>query len=98
MTLKIKRGADEITVKAVGRLDSFTAPVLEKTINKLACDAPSIILEMSGIEMISDAGIEILLGTHKKISEVGELKLIGARESVIEVLKNSGCADALLVG
>ena len=32
MTIEIKRNAKEITIEVVGRLDTITAPVLEKTV------------------------------------------------------------------
>ena len=33
MTIEIKRNAEETTIELVGRLDTTTAPALDKTIN-----------------------------------------------------------------
>ena len=97
MTLEIKRSAKETTIKVVGRLDSFTAPVLEKMINKLACDNPRIVLEMSGLEQISDTGVSVLLGAHKKMGEIGSLRLKGVGKSVMDTLRANGCADVFAI-
>ena len=97
MTLEIKRSAKETTVKLVGRLDSFTSPVLEKMIIKLACDTPNIVLEMSGLEQISDTGVSVLLGAHKKMGEIGSLRLTGVCKSVMDTLRVNGCADIFTI-
>ena len=97
MTLEIKRSADVATIKVVGRLDSFTAPVLEKMINKVACGDSIIVLVLSGLDQVSDTGVRVLLDAHKKLSEIGSLRLTGVGEGVMETLKATGCAEVLSI-
>lgn len=97
MTLEIKRSAKETTVKVVGRLDSFTSPVLEKTIDKISNDTANIVLDLSGLEQVSETGIRVLLDAHKKMSEIGSLRLTGVCESVMETLRANGCAEVLAI-
>ena len=97
MTLEIKKSAGETTIKVVGRLDSFTAPVLEKMINKAALGEMSIVLELSGVEQVSDVGVSVLLNAHRKMSEMGSLRLTGVCESVMETFRTAGCADVLVI-
>lgn len=97
MTLEIKRSMGEATIKVVGRLDRFTAPVLEKTIDQLASGVPGIVLDMSGLEQISDTGVKVLLGAHEKLKESGALRLTGVGESIMETLRANGGADVLAI-
>lgn len=97
MTLEIKRNAQEATVKVVGRLDSFTAPVLERTIDKIASDTANVVLELSGLEQVSEIGVRALLNVHEKMSAKGSLRLTGVCEGVMETLRSNGCAEVLAI-
>ena len=97
MTIEIKRSSMETTIKVVGRLDLVTAPVLGKMIDQNSRNAENIVLELSGLESISDAGIRVLLGANEKIRPTGTFKLIGVGNNVMESLKTSGCADVLAI-
>ena len=62
MTIEIKKNAEATIIEIVGRLDTITAPELEKTINEDIGDAKNIILDVKGMEYISSAGLRVLLG------------------------------------
>lgn len=98
MTLEIKRSAKETTVKLVGRLDSFTSPALERTIDKIANDTSNVVLDLSGIEQVSEIGVRALLSVHDKMSAKGSLRLTGVCKSVMDTLRVNGCADILAIG
>ena len=95
MTIEIKKHENEITIEVVGRLDTITAPVLEKTIGENIGEIQSLILDFKGLEYISSAGLRILLGAQKKMKSQGSMKLIGVCEDVMEVLEMTGFADIL---
>ena len=97
MTLEIERHAKETTIKVVGRLDCFTAPALGKMIEQSARNAPGVILELSGLELISDAGIRVLLEANEKIQPTGSLLLTSVSDNVMNTLKASGCSDVLTI-
>lgn len=97
MTIEIKKNAKEITIEVVGRLDTITAPVLEKTIGESISDIQSLILDMKGLEYISSAGLRILLAAQKKIQSFGTMKLINVCEEVMEILEMTGFADILTI-
>ena len=97
MTIEIKKNAKEITIEVVGRLDTITAPVLEKTIGESISDIKSLILDMKGLEYISSAGLRILLAAQKKIQSFGTMKLINVCEEVMEILEMTGFADILTI-
>ena len=98
MTLEIKRSAKETTVKLVGRLDSFTSPALERTIDKIANETSNVVLDLSGVEQVSEIGVKALLSVHDKMSTKGSLRLTGVCEGVIKTLRDNGCAGILAIG
>ena len=97
MTIEIKKNEQEITIEVVGRLDTITAPALEKTINENIGSVESLILDLKGLEYISSAGLRVLLGAQKKMQKVGSMKLTGVCEDVMEVLEMTGFADILTI-
>ena len=97
MTLEIQTREQETTIEVVGRLDTITAPVLEKTINENIGSIESLILDLKGLEYISSAGLRVLLGAQKKMQRVGSMKLTGVCEDVMEVLEMTGFADILTI-
>lgn len=95
MTIDIKKNGDEVTLAIVGRLDTLTAPALDKVVSEECDGASGVIMDMKELEYISSAGLRVLLGTHKKMQRVGFLRLTNVGESVMEVLEMTGFADIL---
>ncbi len=97
MTIEIKKNANETVIEVVGRLDTITAPALEKTISENISEIKNLVLDFKGLEYISSAGLRVLLGAQKKIINNGSMKLIGVCEEVMEVLEMTGFADILTI-
>ena len=97
MTIEIKKIAKEITIEIVGRLDTITAPALEKTIGENISDIQTLVLDMKGLEYISSAGLRVLLGAQKKIQKIGSMKLINVCEAIMEIFEMTGFADILVI-
>ena len=97
MTIEIKRKADETVIKLVGRLDTTTAPALDKTINDDIEGTKNLVIDLAGLEYISSAGLRVLLSAQKKQQRVGSMKLLNVCESVMEVFEITGFADILVI-
>jgi anti-sigma B factor antagonist len=97
MTLEIKRNAEEIVMEITGRLDTTTAPALDKTINENIKDITSLILDFKCLEYISSAGLRVLLSAQKKMQQVGAMKVVNVCEEVMEVFEMTGFADILVI-
>ena len=95
MTIEIKKNAKETVIELVGRLDTTTAPSLDKTINDYLGNSKNLVLDFKNLEYISSAGLRVLLGAQKKMQKVGSMKLTGVCEEVMEVLEMTGFADIL---
>ena len=97
MTIEIKKTPAQTIIEVVGRLDTITAPTLEKTINEDAAGAKHIVLDMNGLEYISSAGLRVLLSAQKKMQKIGSMKLVNVCDAVMEVFEMTGFADILVI-
>ena len=97
MTIEIKRTAEVTTIEIIGRLDTTTAPELDKTINEVTADVKNLVLDFKGLEYISSAGLRVLLGAQKKMQKIGSMKLVNVREEVMEVFEITGFLDILTI-
>ena len=97
MTIEIKKNSQETIIEIVGRLDTITAPALDKTINEDIGDTKNLVLDVKGMEYISSAGLRVLLSTQKKMQKIGSMKLVNVCEVVMEVFEMTGFADILVI-
>ena len=97
MTIEIKKNNPETIIEIVGRLDTITAPALDKTINEDIGDAKNLVLDVKGMEYISSAGLRVLLAAQKKMQKIGSMKVINVCEEVMEVFEMTGFADILVI-
>jgi anti-sigma B factor antagonist len=95
MTIEIKKNVDELVLEITGRVDTITAPTLDKTINENLANVKSLILDLKGLEYISSAGLRVLLSAQKKMQQVGVMKVVNVCELVMEVFEMTGFADIL---
>ena len=97
MTMEIMKNTAETIIQIAGRLDTITAPTLDKTINEEIGDTKNLILDMKGLEYISSAGLRVLLGAQKKMQKIGSMKVVNVCETVMEVFEMTGFADILVI-
>ena len=97
MTIEIKKNAEETILEIAGRLDTITAPALDKTINEDIGDTKNLVLDVKGMEYISSAGLRVLLSAQKKMQKIGSMKVVNVCEEVMEVFEMTGFADILVI-
>ena len=97
MTIEIKKNAAETILQIAGRLDTITAPTLDKTINEDIGETRNLILDLKSLEYISSAGLRVLLGAQKKMQKAGSMKVVNVCEDVMEVFEMTGFADILVI-
>ena len=97
MTIEIKKTETETIIEIVGRLDTITAPALDKTINEDIGDTKNLVLDVKGMEYISSAGLRVLLSAQKKMQKNGSMKVTGVCAEVMEVFEMTGFADILVI-
>lgn len=96
MSLNIEKKAENgITFVLDGRLDTVTAPELEKELNEALGNAQPITLDLEKLEYISSAGLRVLLKAQKELKKEESLKLINVGSAVMEILEITGFTDFL---
>ena len=95
MPIEKKVNGTALEIALEGRLDTMTAPELEKELNASLGSADSLTLDFSKLEYISSAGLRVLLSAHKVMSGKGGMKVTNVNEIVQEVFEVTGFADIL---
>ena len=78
-----------------GRLDTTTAPELEKELKSSLSGASELTLDFSKLDYISSAGLRVLLSAHKTMVGKGGMTVKNVNEVVQEVFEVTGFADIL---
>ena len=78
-----------------GRLDTTTAPDLEKELKSTLDSADALTMDFSKLDYISSAGLRVLLSAHKAMSKKGGMKVTNVNEVVQEVFDVTGFSDIL---
>ena len=97
MTIEIKRNTNRITIVLEGRLDTITAPALEKTIGDSVEIKDNLVLDLKGLEYISSAGLRVILKAQKTMNIQGAMKLTNVNDDIMEVFDITGFLDILTV-
>lgn len=80
-------------IKAIGRIDSSTAPQLAEAFDKInEANCFRIVFDMSEVQFISSAGLRVLINAQKtcKRWNRGELILAGVPQRIHEALDLAG--------
>ena len=97
MTIEIKKNTEATIIEIIGRLDTTTAPALDKAINEEIGDVKNIVLDVKAMEYISSAGLRVLLSAQKKMQKIGSMRVVNVCEEVMEVFEMTGFADILTI-
>ena len=95
MEISKNMNGTKLEVALAGRLDTTTAPELEKALSESMADASELTLDFSGLDYISSAGLRVLLSAHKVMSKKGGMKVTHVNEIVTEVFEVTGFSDIL---
>ena len=95
ITKKLNGSAMEIALE--GRLDTMTAPELEKELKDSLSSIKELTLDFSQLEYISSAGLRVLLMAQRGLSYGGKMKVTNVNEIVQEVFDVTGFADILTI-
>ena len=81
----------------VGRLDTTTAPELEKELKASLDGVSELTLDFAGLEYISSAGLRVLLSAQKIMNKQGRMKVTNVNETIAEIFEVTGFSDILTV-
>ncbi len=98
MTVNEIKSEDHITLEIEGRVDTTTAPDLQKAVLTAFQKTKNLILQFEKVEYISSAGLRsLLIGQKTAMSKGGKMVVTGANEAVLDVFKVTGFINILTV-
>lgn len=98
MTITKNTENGELTLALEGRLDTNTAPDLEKEVGEsLTADVQTLILDLKDLEYISSAGLRVLLAAQKKMNKQGNMVVKNANDMIMDVFQVTGFVDILTI-
>ncbi len=79
-----------------GRIDTSTAPELEKEITQLSEQVNEITIDCADLVYVSSAGLRVFLSTHKaQDKKGGKLVLKNVSEDIMEIFSITGFSSIL---
>ena len=97
MTIEKYQNGTELTVAPEGRLDTATAPELEKALKESLAGVTELVMDFAKLDYISSAGLRVLLSAHKTMSRQGGMKVIHVNDIIMEVFEVTGFSDILQI-
>lgn len=90
-------GGAALTLKLRGRLDTVTAPALERELKSCLDGVQSLTLDLKELEYISSAGLRVLLGAQKTMNKQGSMVVRHVSPIVMEIFDITGFSDFLTI-
>lgn len=97
MTINKKADGSELTIAVEGRLDTTTAPELEKELNGCLEGVTNLVFDFAELSYISSAGLRVLLSTQKRMNKQGPMKIVNANSDIKDIFDVTGFMDILTV-
>ena len=97
MTIEKKINGETVTLIVSGRLDTQTAPELEKELDASLSGVKELTFDMANLEYVSSAGLRVILKAQKTMNSQGAMKLTGVNDSIMEVFDITGFLDILTI-
>jgi anti-sigma B factor antagonist len=95
MKIDFTKNNGDLIIALDGRLDTTTAPELERFLNENYKGVTSLTFNCEKLVYVSSAGLRVLLTAHKRVK--GAMKLTDVSELVMEVLEMTGFADVWVI-
>lgn len=98
MTITKNTENEVLTLALEGRLDTNTAPDLEKEIDEdLTVGVKTLLLDFRELEYVSSAGLRVLLSAQKKMNKQGNMVVKNVNDMIMDVFQVTGFVDILTI-
>ncbi len=95
MTIKKTKDGEKLTVEIEGRIDTLTAPELDKELSGEYSGLNELVLDVSQVDYISSAGLRVLLLAQRTMNKQGKMTVTGANQDIIDIFEATGFDDIL---
>jgi anti-sigma B factor antagonist len=96
MTISKTLDGDKLIIAVEGRLDTLTAPDLEKEVSGSLDNVNELVFDFEKLEYISSAGLRVLLAIQQMM-DGKPVKVTNVSEVVQEVFEVTGFSDIITV-
>lgn len=97
MQITYEKYGGELKIAVSGRLDTQTAPELEKTLEDHLPGATSVTFDLAGLTYTSSAGLRIFLKARKAVKQREDIRLIHVCEDIVDILEMTGFTELMTV-
>lgn len=97
MKVTLDKNGSTMKVSVSGRLDTTTAPELEKTLGSQLEGIESLTLDFGDLAYISSAGLRVLLALQKTMNRQGQMAVTHVNDNIMEVFDVTGFVDMLTI-
>ena len=95
MDIKKTQDGNKLLVAVEGRLDTTTAPQLEKEFKESLDGITDLTVDFQNLEYISSAGLRVILSAQKTMNKQGGMLIKGASDVLMEIFEVTGFVDIL---
>ena len=86
-----------LNVALIGRLDTITAPSLDKELKDSLNGITTLAFDFSKLEYISSAGLRVLLSAQKLMNKQGSMTISSVNDDIMEIFEITGFSDILTI-
>ena len=96
LNITVFKKAGTLTIHLEGKLDRNTADEAEERINSEMNGMTKLIIDLEKLEYISSAGLRVLVGLRRKISDRRNMAIKNVQPPVMEVFELTGLTKYLI--
>ena len=97
LNIKTTADGDTFVIRLEGRLDTTTAPELEKKLKSDLENVTDLVFDLDALDYISSAGLRVLLSAQKTMNKKGSMVVRNSSEEVREIFDVTGFSDILTI-
>ena len=97
LNIDIKKDGANLDAALEGRLDTTTAPDLEKQINENIDGVTKLTYDFSKLTYISSAGLRVLLANQKVMNKQGSMIVKNVSEEIMGIFEVTGFSNILTI-
>nr|WP_297180169.1 STAS domain-containing protein [uncultured Agathobaculum sp.] len=97
MNIQQTQEGPKLTIALQGRLDTITAPQLEKTVKGALDGVTELVFDFAGLDYLSSAGLRVILSAQKIMNKQGRMVVCHVNETIREVFEVTGFINILTI-
>ncbi|WP_373514737.1 anti-sigma factor antagonist [Persicitalea sp.] len=91
-------GGKVATINLEGELDSLSARLFQKEIEKVAMESPKdLVLDMEKLSFMASAGLRVLIFSKQKIGSALNIYLVKPQQPIVDTLEHTGLLHSVSV-